>query len=142
MYRGQYQIESRFNDLKNKVTKLMPVFLQKESRVRGLINFMMIGLKAICGMEITVANKLKKENKILTGIYAGNPKRGTEKPTAKMMLSRFTGISISVFMEKGKVKFIGLTPLDEVQLKILRLLGFKEDVYSGLVDKMNLKLRG
>jgi len=139
MYRGQFQIESRFNDLKNKVTKLMPVFLQKEERVISLINFMMIGLKLISAIEIKVAKKLKEKGEKLKGTYAGNPKRGTEKPTAKAMLSRLKGVSISVFMENGKPKYIGLTPLDKVQQKIVKLMGGKSDLYSGLVEKMKLK---
>jgi len=142
MYRGQFQIESRFNDLKNKVTKLMPVFLQKEERVLSLINFMMIGLKLISAIEIKVAKKLKEKKEKLQGTYAGNPKRGTEKPTAKAMLTRLKGISISVFIENGKPKYIGLTPLDKVQQKILKLMGIKSDLYSRLVEKMNLNFSG
>jgi transposase len=139
MYRGQFQIETRFNDLKNKVTKLMPVFLQKENRVRGLINFLMVALKIICAMEIKVAGELKKEKRTLTGVYAGNPKRGTEKPTAKMMLKKFTGISVSILKEGGKPKYIGLTPLDKVQLEILQLLGLNKKIYEELIEKLNFK---
>jgi len=139
MYRGQFQIESRFNDLKNKVTKLMPIYLQKQERVKSLINLMMIGLKAICAIEITAARQLKKADKELKGIYAGNPQRGSKKPTAKMMLKRFKGISISIFMEKGNPKFIGLSTLNNVQLEILKLLGFKEDIYNELIQKMKFK---
>lgn len=136
MYRGQFQIETRFNDLKNKVTNLMPVYLQKPERVRSLINLMMIGLKAISAIEINAARQLKKAEKELQGIYAGNPKRGTKRPTAKMMLRKFKGITISIFMENGKPKFIGLTPLNNVHREILKLLEFKEDIYSELITKM------
>ena len=136
MYKNQFQIESKFNDLKNKVTKLMPIYLQKDNRVKSLINIMMLGLKVICGIEMKVAKSLKKNKQKLAGIYSGNPTRATQRPSAKMMLSRFTGISVSIFMEDGKPKSIGLTPLDEVQKKILKLLGVKSNIYEDLICKM------
>jgi hypothetical protein len=138
MYRDQYQIESRFNDLKNKVTKLLPLYLQKESRIKSLINFMMLGLKVVAAIEIKSAEQLKKKQKELTGIYAGNPKRGNNKPSAKMMLARLKGISISVLIQDGKLLHKALTPLDDTQKKILKLLGVKNALYEELISKINL----
>lgn len=140
MYRNQYQIESRFNDLKNKVTKLLPIYLQKEDRVKSLINFMMLGLKVIAAMEIKSAGQLKKKQKELTGIYAGNPKRGNKKPSAKMMLTRLKGISASILIEGGQLKYRGLTTIDATQKEILKLLGLKPAFYEELILKFNLRI--
>jgi len=137
MYREQFQIEDRFNDLKNKVTQLIPIFLQKDNRIRSLINLMMVGLKVICIMEVTVAQALKKAEKKLSGIFAGNPKRSTQKPTAKSMLTRFREISFSLFMLNNVPQSIALTPLDNTQIQILSLLGFDHNIYDKLLDKMN-----
>jgi len=39
-YRYQSNVESRFNDLRNKIVPLLPVFLQKDNRIRGLVNLL------------------------------------------------------------------------------------------------------
>lgn len=137
MYREQFQIEDRFNDLKNKVTQLIPIFLQKDNRIRSLINLMMVGLKIICIMEVKVAQTLKQTGEKLSGLFSGNPKRSTEKPTAKSMLTRFREISFSLFILNNVPQSIAMTPLDNTQIKILALLGFDHNIYEHLFDKMN-----
>ncbi|MFK7979927.1 MAG: transposase [Saprospiraceae bacterium] len=137
LYREQFQIESRFNDLKNKVTKLLPIYLQKDNRIKSLINLMMVGLKVICAIEVKVAQALKKQGQELAGIYAGNPTRKSKKPSAKMLLSRFKEISISIFLENDKPILFALTTVDTIQLEILKLLGLPVDLYNQIIAQLN-----
>lgn len=138
-YRHQNRIESRFNDLRNKVAPLIPIFLQKDNRVEALINVLMICLKICALMEFEVAKSLKKNEEKLDKVYEGNPKRSTKTPTAKRLLRQFRGISIVIFRPKpNQAPDVHLTDLNQNQLKIIHLMGHKPSIYNDLPQKIKL----
>jgi len=138
-YRNQNRVESRFNDLRNKVVPLMPIFLKKDNRVEALINVLMICLKVCAVMEFKVAQQLRKNQDKLDNIFEGNPKRSTETPTAKRLLKQFKGVSIAVIKKtENRVPEILRTDLKSTQLKIIALLGFDSTIFTELPDKMKL----
>lgn len=137
-YRYQSNIESRFDDLRNKMVPLLPVFLQKDKRIKGLVNVLMLALKVCSMMEYKAAKALKDQNQQLTNVYEGNPKRGTERPSAKRMLRVFEGISISLIFVEKQLQFALMTKLEDVQLNILELLGIKPEIYSNLSSKIEM----
>ncbi|MFK7979052.1 MAG: IS1634 family transposase [Saprospiraceae bacterium] len=138
-YRHQIRVESRFNDLRNKVVPLVPIFLKKDNRVEALINILMICLKVCAIMEFKVAKALKQTKAQLDNIYEGNPKRSTATPTAKRLLKQFEGISIGLInTNQEKSPSIMLTELSPNQLKILDLLSFKSSIYTNLPRRIKL----
>ncbi len=140
-YRYQNRVESRFNDLRNKVVPLVPIFLTKDNRAEALINVLMICLKVCCIMEFKVAKKLKDQNEELANIYEGNPKRSTPKPTAKRLLRQFKEISIVIITLAERSTphpQVLLTNLTQTQLKIMDLLDFEPVIYTGLSEKLKL----
>ena len=138
-YRNQNRVESRFNDLRNKVVPLMPIFLKKDNRVEALINVLMICLKVCAVMEFKVAQQLRTNQDKLDNIFEGNPKRSTETPTAKRLLKQFKGVSIAVIKKtENRVPEILRTDLKSTQLKIIALLGFDSTIFTELPDKMKL----
>ncbi|MEM9847792.1 MAG: IS1634 family transposase [Bacteroidota bacterium] len=138
-YRHQNRVESRFNDLRNKVVPLVPIFLSKDNRIEALINLLMICLKVCCVLEFKVAKQLNDQNEELAGIYEGNPKRSTDRPTAKRLLKQFRDISLVIIsLTEGALPQVFLTDLTNVQLKILNLLGFEPSIYKGLTEKLKL----
>jgi len=137
-YRYQSNIESRFDDIRNKMAPLLPVFLQKENRIQGLVNILLLALKVCSILEYKVAKELQDRKEVLRGIYEGNPKRGTDCPSAKRILTAFKGISMSVILEKGKFQFALMTDLKLVQQKILTLLDLNDTVYTDLIAKIEL----
>lgn len=138
-YRYQNRVESRFNDLRNKVVPLVPIFLTKDNRAEALINVLMICLKVCCIMEFKVAKKLKTQNEELANIYEGNPKRSTPKPTAKRLLKQFKEISIVIIaLTEQATPQVLLTNLTQTQLKIMELLDFEPVIYTGLTEKLKL----
>ena len=138
-YRYQNRVESRFNDLRNKVVPLVPIFLSKDNRIEALINLLMICLKVCCVMEFKVAKQLSDQKEELRGIYEGNPKRSTAKPTAKRLLRQFRDISMVIItLTEDTLPQVLLTNLTQVQLKIMNLLGFEQVIYTGLAEKLKL----
>jgi len=137
-YRGQNKIESRFDSLRNKVAPLLPIYLQKENRIIGLVNLLMIALKTFSMMEYKAAAALKKENTKLTNVYAGNPKMGTSSPTAKRMLKTFTGISLVVIKQNRNIN-VEMTDMNRTQMKIIKLIGFESDIYEKILQRIRLR---
>jgi transposase len=133
-YREEYVIERGFGRLKGKPLTLTPMYLQSDERATGLIRLLSIGLRMLTLIEYQVRQLLAETNATLSGLYAGNPKRTTERPTAEAMLQVFKGIHFSV-VSIGEQVLSHVTPLSEVQQKILSLLGFSSDIYTRLVNE-------
>ena len=138
-YREQNRIESRFNDLRNKVIPLLPIFLKKDNRVEALISVLMICLKVCSVIEFKIAKRLKEEQKELANMYAGNPKQSTTRPTAKKILEQFKRIAITYIYEPNtQSPRVMMTDLNPTMLEIIRLIGFKSDIYTDLSRKIEI----
>lgn len=138
-YRHQNRIETRFNDLRNKVIPLIPIFLKKDNRVEALINLLMICLKLCALIEFKVAKNLKKNEEKLDKVYEGNPKRATATPTTKRLLRQFRGISIVIFKQQANQPMqVHLTGINQNQLKIIQLMDGNTNIYNDLPHKIKL----
>lgn len=130
-YREEYVIERGFGRLKGKPLSLTPMYLQSEARATGLIRLLSIGLRMLTLIEHRVRQRLAETKDTLAGLFAGNPKRATERPTTEAMLQVFKGIHLSV-VSIGEHVLFHVTPLSEVQQKILSLLDFSSDIFTRL----------
>lgn len=128
-YRNEYKIEHKFNELLNKITALMPVFLQKEHRIKALIRLLLLALKYVSVIEYQVRNKLKATKQIVKELYAGNPGRATNKPTTNMLLRAFKNITLVIVPIENK-NFVKISDFKPIQLKILELLDISPEIYS------------
>ncbi len=137
-YRYQSNIESRFDDIRNKMAALLPVYLQKDSRIKGLVNILLLALKICSMLEYKAAKSLQDQKELLYNVYEGNPNRGTNRPSAKRLLTAFQGVSISVIFQKGYFQLALMTKLKPVQKKILQLLDLDIELYTGLTPKTKL----
>jgi hypothetical protein len=74
-----------------------------------------------------------KAGEKLCGLYAGNPRRATERPTTEMLLRAFKDIFLSFVQIEGR-SYCHITPLSELQSKILGLLNLSSSIYSALAS--------
>jgi transposase len=132
-YREEYLVERGFGRLKGKPLSLSPMYLQSDERATGLVRLLSIGLRMLTLIEQRVRQRLAEGKEKLTGLYAGNPKRATERPTAEILLEAFKGIYLSVVV-LGEQVLYHITPLSDLQTKVLSLLDFPVDTYSQLVS--------
>jgi len=130
-YREQYVIERGFNRLRGKTLGITPLFLSSATRIKGLVRLLSIALRVLCLVEFAVRKALQEEGAKLDGIYAGNPKRATAKPTTEMMLNAFRGLNLVVIKING-VDRCCMTALNAVQTRILGLIGFPPTIYQGI----------
>ena len=68
----------------------------------------------------------------LAGLYAGNAKRETARPTAERLLEAFQDITLTV-IEGPQQTYRHLTALSPLQQRILEILGFSSEVYTKLL---------
>jgi transposase len=130
-YRAEYLVEHGIGRLKGKPLSLMPIYLESDQRVIGLLRLLMIGLRVLTLLEFSARRQLQEEGAKLAGIYPGNPKRATERPTTEMMLRAFKGLTLTHITEARRVR-THITPLSEVQQRILQLFGFSPSIYLRL----------
>ncbi len=130
-YRDQYVIDRGMGRLKGRPLSLTPMYLARDDRATGLLRLLTIGLRVLTLLEFIVRRNLAAEGTKLAGLYAGNPKRATARPTAERLLEAFREITLTVIEEPSQTRR-HLTPLSEVQLRILALLGFSTDIYTSL----------
>lgn len=133
IYRKEYIIERMFNCLKNKPLNLTPLYLQKDNRIEGLINILLLALRIISLVEYQVSTNLEKSGEKLAGLYAGNPKHVSDKPSAVLILRVFLHIyCIATPNFQESQLGISITELSLLQKKLLRLLGLPETLYTDL----------
>lgn len=132
-YRDEYLVERNFGRLKGKPLSLTPMYLEDDRRATGLIRLLSVGLRVLTLLEHVARCSLAETGEKLRGLYAGNPMRATDRPTTEALLQGFKDIFLS-FVTLGEQTYCQLTPLSELQLKILNLLCFPAGIYTRLVD--------
>ena len=135
-YRGQYSIEQGFGRLKGRQLGLLPLFLNLDLHVTGLIHLLVIGLRLLCLVQFVVRRKLaeakvESERKI-KGLYAGQASRATTRPTTELMLNAFEGVNLVIGKNEKGQTVTQLIPLTVLQKQILDLLGFSQEIYLQL----------
>ena len=99
--------------------------------MRGLFHLLTLASRLLALGDYTAQEALAQEKEELTGIYAGNPKRGTATPTMERMLQAFDNINLTL-ITAGQEQHGQVTPLSPVQERILTLLGLSTALYTGL----------
>lgn len=130
-YRDEYLTERGFARLKGFPLSLTPIYLQREDHITGLIRLLSIGLRVLTLLEFQVRSSLKKNEEKLMGVYTGNPKRETSRPTAELILAAFKEITLILIEVKNEV-YAHLTNLSPLQQRLLNLLGFPITIYTQL----------
>jgi transposase len=132
-YREEYLVERGFGRLKGKPLSLAPLYLDSDERVTGLLRVLLIALRVLCLLEFSVRRQLQAEGEKVAGIYPGNPRRATARPTSEMMLRAFEGLTLTTIAQAGTVR-THLTPLSPVHHRILQLRGWSPEIYARLAQ--------
>src|SRR6202165_4115439 len=130
-YREEYLIERGFGRLKGRPLSVSPLHLTAEHRVKVLLRLLALGLRVLCLLEYQVRQRLAEQQQALAGLYAGNPKRTTRRPTTEALLKAFKGLHLTALRKPAHTVY-HVTPLSTLQERIMALLGFPSTVYSTL----------
>jgi transposase len=130
-YREEYLVERSLGRLKGQPLSLTPLYVERDDHATGLIRLLAIGLRVLTLLEFVVRRQLTQEGEVLSGLYAGNPKRATGRPTTERLLEAFGGITLTILVEPHQTRR-HLTTLSPLQQRILVLLGFPSTIYTKL----------
>jgi transposase len=132
VYRDAPRIERDFRRLKGHPLGLRPLYVQREDHVRGIARLLSLALRVLTLVEYVVREQLQVEGETLAGLYAGNPRRHTARPTTERLLKAFRGITLTIVcLPEQTVRHV--TPLSDLQQRILALLGLPRSTYEALV---------
>jgi transposase len=130
-YRSEYQVERSFGRLKGQPLSLTPMYVQRDDHATGLMRLLSIALRVLTLLEWVGRRQLATEGTTLAGLYAGNPKRATDRPTAERLLEAFQAITLTTIKgphQTGR----HVTALSPLQRRILEVLGFSSELYTRL----------
>lgn len=130
-YRHEYLVERSFGRLKGCPLSLSPMYVQRDEHATGLIRLLSIGLRVFTLLEFVARRQLTAEGATLAGLYAGNAKRETTRPTAERLLEAFQEVTLTV-VEGVHQTYRHLTALSPLQERILGILGCSSQVYTRL----------
>lgn len=130
-YRNEYLVERSLGRLKGRPLSLRPMYVQRDDHATGLIRLLSIALRVLTLLEFVVRRQLAVEEAMLSGLYAGNPKRETAQPTTERLLEAFQEVTLTVIEGVHQV-YRHLTTLSPLQERILALLSFSSRVYTRL----------
>jgi len=132
-YREEWQPERGFHRLKGAALAIRPLLLRTDQRICGLVRILVIALRALTLLEFVARRQLAQQTAPLQGLYAGNPQRATQQPTAERLLRAFDDITWYQVAD-DQTTWQQVTPLSDLQRRILDLLGIPEAVYTGLAQ--------
>jgi transposase len=136
-YRGEYKIERRIRNLKQEVCALLPIYLQKDDRIVGLVNLLTLLLQIVSIAEYQMAQSLKQEEqenqKKIAGLYAGQPKLATAKPSISKIITAMSPITIIFIIKNDKVVKKVITNHNHITKRIIELIKIPLNPYEILM---------
>jgi transposase len=112
---------------------IRPLYVRRQDHAKGLVRLLSLALRVLTVVEHVVRRQLQVASQTLSGLYAGNPKRQTARPTTERLLKAFRGITLTVVRLPEQV-IRHVTPLSELQRRILVLLGLPASIYENLTS--------
>jgi transposase len=128
-YRQEWQPEHGFHRLKGGLLVITPLFLKDDNRIRGLLLLLGIALRVLTLTEFVARRSLAATGESLKGLYAGNPNRATNQPTAERLLKAFDNITLYRHVSPAAVSY-EVSELSPLQRRILQLLAIPESAYA------------
>ena len=132
-YRNEWLVERGFHRLKGTPLSLNPLFVQRDDQVAGLTNLLSLAVRLLTLIEFVVRRNLKRNQEKLTGLIENNPKKGIDNPTTERLLKQFDNIYLTIVHLPDQV-IRHVTPLTDLHIRILELLGLSLDTYTRLAD--------
>jgi transposase len=133
LYNGGWSLERDFHVLKDVPLGIRPLFVRDEEQIVGLTRLLMIALRLLTLFELRVRAGLAKAGEALSGLYEGQPKRKTARPTATRLLKAVARMEITwTRAEAGDESHWYVSALPPLLLRILELVDLSKDIYTAL----------
>jgi transposase len=125
-YRDQWVVERGFHRFKRGQLPALPIYFQNQDRIEGLMFLLTLALRVFTSIEFVVREAISASKQKLAGLYDGNPKRATERPSAEQLLKAFDNLTLYLLPDTS----IFVTTLSALHRQILSLLRLPDSIYS------------
>jgi transposase len=133
IYNEGWSVERDFHVLKDRPLGIQPLFVREEEQIVGLTRLLTIALRVLTLIELVIRSQLEEREEELSGLYEGQAKRTTGKPTAVRLLKAIARLEITLSCVEGSAgRRWQLTPLPPLLKRVLSLLGVSSKVYLRL----------
>jgi transposase len=133
-YRAGTCVERAFHQLKDQPLGIRPLFVHRDDQVRGLTHLLRLALRILTLFEVLVRRGQDQDGEGLAGLYPGQPKRTTDRPTAQRVLEAIARTGVTLIREVSREGCRWhLTALPVLVTRVLGYLGLSEEVYNRLV---------
>jgi transposase len=133
-YRAGTCVERAFHQLKDQPLGIRPLFVHRDDQVRGLTHLLTLALRVLTLFEVLVRRGQDQDDEDLAGLYPGQRRRTTDRPTAKRVLEAIAGAGLTLTrVESGDGCRWHLTALPVLVRRVLGHLGLSDEVYTRLV---------
>jgi len=125
-YRDEWLLERGFHRFKRGSLPALPIYFQNQDRIVGLMFLLNIALRVFTLIEFVVRQVLQTTQESLAGLYDGNPKRKTSRPSAEQILKAFCNLTLYFLPDCTLL----ITPLNALQQQLLSLMKMPESLYQ------------
>jgi transposase len=133
LYNGGWSLERDFHVMKDVPLGIRPLFVREDDQIIGLTRLLTIALRLLTLFELRVRAGLEKAKEELPGLYEGQPKRKTSRPTATRLLKAIARMEITVTcVESTDESQWYMSALPSLLRRILELLDLSESIYTTL----------
>src|SRR4051812_37608858 len=133
-YREGTCVERAFHQLKDRPLGIRPLYVHRDDQIRGLTRLLTLALRVLTLFEVLVRRGQDRDDKVLAGLYPGQEKRTTDRPTAKRVLEAIARAGVTLIREvSGEECRWHLTALPVLLKRVLGYLGLSDEVYTRLV---------
>jgi transposase len=133
-YRGGWCVERMFHLFKDQPLGIRPLFVRRDDQIQGLTHLVTLALRVLTLFEVLVRRGQENSGEKLEGLYPGQPKRTTARPTGKRVLEAIARAEITLtLVESGDGCCWHLDALPELVKRVLGYLGLSHEVYTRLV---------
>jgi transposase len=133
-YRAGTCVERAFHQLKDQPLGIRPLFVHRDDQVRGLSHLLTLALRVLTLFEVLVRRGQEQSGEELAGLYPGQPKRTTDRPTAQRVLEAIAQSGVTLMcVGSGEERRWHLTALPVLVKRVLGYLGLSVEVYTRLV---------
>lgn len=134
LYNGGWSLERDFHVLKDVPLGIRPLYVREEEQIIGLTRLLTIALRLLTLFELRVRATLEEAEEELAGLYEGQPKRKTSRPTATRLLKAIARMEITATcVSTGPDSRWYVSPLPALLLQILKCVNLSPTLYTGLM---------
>ena len=135
IYNGGWSLERDFHLVKDAPLGIRPLYVREEEQIIGLTRLLTIALRLLTPLELRVRAGLEESGEELSGLYEGQPKRKTARPTAARLLKAIARMEITLTsMTTGDETQWYVSTLPPLLTRILEFVGLSPGLYTGLVN--------